>query len=432
MNRLKIASLSLIASLMIAGCGGGGGGDTTASADIQTGYFVDAPVANLDYNTSSGQRDITDAYGRFSYKKGETVTFSIGKLLLGSCTPDVDGFLATPAKLTDNNETLTLMLQLLQSLDVDNNVSNGIVIPDNVVTSLNEDINTTSISDMNETDLLNIEPVATKIDTNNDRVIDINASTALAHFHESLNQWREQNRFGNIDTNQTTTSQSSNYFNLSNYPLSTLSQELKDALAHMGNEERLAHDIYLNLYNYHKNNGIDIMQLTNIATRSEANHISIVQSLVDRYSLGKNDLTNIDTDIVDQYGAKDLPMGVYDIPTIQDLYDALYAKGIQSQKDALEVGCMVEVTDINDLDNYITIAQESNATDVEEAFKVLREGSYSHYWAFDTGLKNIGVSNGCCSLGVIDGVNYCHDEYPQGSSSNGSSFGRKGRASTSN
>jgi hypothetical protein len=59
------------------------------------------------------------------------------------------------------------------------------------------------------------------------------------------------------------------------------------------------------------------------------------------------------------------------------------------------VGCMVEVTDINDLDEYITLAEESNATDVKEAFEVLKDGSYNHYWAFDKGLKNIGITNGC-------------------------------------
>jgi len=46
-------------------------------------------------------------------------------------------------------------------------------------------------------------------------------------------------------------------------------------------------------------------------------------------------------------------------------------------------------------------------------FDFLKEGSYKHYWSFDNGLKSIGVADGCCSLGVINGVNYCHNEYPQ-------------------
>ena len=205
-------------------------------------------------------------------------------------------------------------------------------------------------------------------------------------------------------------------FDISNYPKSTyLSQDLKNSLAYMGNEERLAYDVYMNLYNYHKNNNnIEIPQLYNIATKSEKTHVGIVQSIVQRYNLGKDDLTNVDTEVADnKVKFEDMPSGKYDIPAIQELYNALYEKGIKSKKDALEVGCMVEVTDIDDLDKYIELAEESNATDVLEGFKVLREGSYNHYWAFDEGLKNMGISDGCCSLGTIDGVNYCHSEYPK-------------------
>ena len=121
--------------------------------------------------------------------------------------------------------------------------------------------------------------------------------------------------------------------------------------------------------------------------------------------------------------ASNMPSGVYGIPAIQNLYDILYDKGIKSQKDALEVGCMVEVTDIDDLENDIQVAKDSNATDIVAAYEFLEKGSYNHYWAFDKGLKNIGVSEGCCSLGTINGVNYCHPEYPQNEKGNGNGQG---------
>jgi hypothetical protein len=35
------------------------------------------------------------------------------------------------------------------------------------------------------------------------------------------------------------------------------------------------------------------------------------------------------------------------------------------------------------------------------------------YWAFDNGLKKLDISDGCCSLGTINGVNYCQPDYPQ-------------------
>jgi hypothetical protein len=63
----------------------------------------------------------------------------------------------------------------------------------------------------------------------------------------------------------------------------------------------------------------------------------------------------------------------------------------------------------------MTQATTSNASDVLVVFDFLREGSYKHYWAFDNGLKNMGVSDGCCSLGTT----YCHPEYPQSESGNG-------------
>ena len=82
---------------------------------------------------------------------------------------------------------------------------------------------------------------------------------------------------------------------------------------------------------------------------------------------------------------------------------------------------MVEVTDVNDLNDYIDVAKEVNATDLIDTFDKLRSGSYSHYWSFDKGLKGMNIADGCCSLGTIDGVNYCQPNYPQEDNGNGSS-----------
>ncbi len=60
----------------------------------------------------------------------------------------------------------------------------------------------------------------------------------------------------------------------------------------------------------------------------------------------------------------------------------------------LEFGCILpHVTDVNDLDEYIELAEADEATDIVEAFNVLRTGSYHHYWAFDQALKNMGVED---------------------------------------
>ena len=205
------------------------------------------------------------------------------------------------------------------------------------------------------------------------------------------------------------------------YPVSILTPAVEETLAYMGNEERLAHDIYMNLYNYHLTNGEEIKQLVNIAQNAEVQHINIVQSLVQKYELDGSAL--VENPIADSGVTQaEMPSGEYGIPALQALYDTLYAKGINSKQDALEVGCMVEVTDVNDLDADIAIAEAAGATDVVDAYNILRDGSYSHYWSFDTGLINLGMTEGCCSLGA----DYCRPEYPKSDNGNSSDGGSNG------
>jgi len=293
-------------------------------------------------------------------------------------------------------------LQTLQSLDSDNDPSNGITIDPTFVEEL-ADINTTYMQHTNEQELLHLHhDSANQLDANYDGHIDVSADVAQTHFHNSLDAWENGNhtqtststQYGNGyhggDHNQSTQNQ---HVNVTTLPYSTLTQELKDALAYMGNEERLAYDVYTNLYNYHlENSALAIYQLQNIASRSEKEHVLTVQSLVQKYNLTQDDLTIVSTPVADINTSFDsMPHGgEYGIEHIQELYNILYNKGIQSQKDTLEVGCMVEVTDIEDLDRYIQMAQDSNASDVEQAFTQLRNASYNHYWAFDQGLKNLG------------------------------------------
>ena len=111
----------------LAACGGS---DDSDSNGVLTGRMVDAGVQNLAYTTDT-QSGTTGSNGSFSYKLGETVLFSIGDTQLPSvkAAPFV-----TPLELgraTDvNDPTVTNILIFLQSLDVDNNPDNGIVISD--------------------------------------------------------------------------------------------------------------------------------------------------------------------------------------------------------------------------------------------------------------------------------------------------------------
>jgi len=192
-----------------------------------------------------------------------------------------------------------------------------------------------------------------------------------------------------------------------------LSQELVDTLSYMGNEERLAYDVYNALYAEW-----GTKQFTNIASKSEVKHIQAVQDLIKKYKINDDvNFTNVDLEPLGYMNTavEQMQAGTYDISEIQRLYDDLVSEGSASEVAALQAACKVEVTDVEDLDADIKIAEASNAQDVVDTFNFLRNGSYNHYWAFDGALKNIGVSDGCCSLGTT----YCHPEYPENEKGNG-------------
>jgi hypothetical protein len=396
---------SIAASLLLVGCGGGSSDAATSSTTgVSTGYLVDSAVQNADYDciADGDYNHTTGPDGAFHCNHMERVRFRIGELVLGEIDAlPADGYVFPQDLLgVERNATLTeaqvtALAQLLQSLDADRNASNGIVIPD-AVKALLEDETFTAENIESYIEDASVEMVP--------------ATQAREHVRQTM-QALQGVLDGTPGGNHGANGHHGTPADINTTALSTLTPELKDALAHMGNEERLAYDVYYNLYNYHKEaSGIEIFQLYNISQNSERTHVGIVQSLVQKYDLGTDELTNVATSVADNTIAfEEMPSGKYDIPEIQSLYDTLYAKGTASRQDALEVGCMVEVVDVNDLDEYIALAEEANASDVADAFTVLRDGSYSHYWAFDKGLKNMGVAEGCCSLGT----EYCKPDYPQ-------------------
>ncbi len=430
-NYIKLGMLSLATSALLVGCGSSdSSNNSSTSENLETGYFIDAPVKGLEYQTESGYKGTTDEYGRFKYKSGEKVNFKIGKLSLGEATPDQEG-LVTPESIAQNDADFKIqLLRILQALDSDSNPSNGITISSDIIDALSNISQEITILELkDDSAILKVDShLAEILDKDYDGHIDVDEEKAEEHFQESIAKWKSGNKpdsqslaqeHGNGNNNSSyqgqgngngnaqgtghTDAQHSNAgaFDASQYPTSTLTQDVKDALAYMGNEERLAYDVYMNLYNYHLENGNEIRQFTNIATRSEIKHVEIVQDLVRKYNLNPEDTTNVENPVATKDIAfEDMPMGKYDVASIQELYDMLYAKGIQSTQDALEVGCMVEVTDVNDLDRWILKAQEANAQDVLDGFQILIEGSYNHYWAFDKGLKNMGVTEGCGVLGA--------------------------------
>ncbi len=473
-KKITIALSTAAIALSMSGCGSSEATNAEALQETQSGYFIDAAVAGAHYKTSSGIEGDTDAYGKFRYKEGDTVTFSLGKIILGEATPKTDGEV-TPQTLVVGDETvpdenqstaITLMLQMLQSLDSDKNVSNGITIDQKVIQALSKlDKEVHFKKDVNETFLIELDNKHDLgLDEDFDGHLDVNATAAQEHFRHSEDEFKKgfrpdkhtkdvngkkeeldkkplkddtkEERHGQeegkvvvdvkneqpknkptLDDNEKHEKKNENgHVDLDKYKMkSTLTPELKDAIVYMGSEERLAYDLYMNLYNYHKeNSGIKINQLYNIAKKSESRHIGIVQNLAKKYDLNASGFTQADTTVAHDDNESDINVssGVYDIQQIQQMYDSLYAMGKNSQEDALKVGCSVEVTDIDDLDKYIKQAEDANASDVAAVFKELRNGSYTHYWAFDKALKNLGVKNGCYYEGD-DLLTNKEDVYPR-------------------
>ena len=126
--------ISLLSGLMACGGGGGDGGDggdepSSPPVTASTGVFVDSVVAGLHYETPTFSGTTNNA-GEYDFLPGETVTFSIGGIVLGSATA---GPVVTPLTLvsgaTDPTDpVVTNIVRFLLTLDDDGNPDNGITI----------------------------------------------------------------------------------------------------------------------------------------------------------------------------------------------------------------------------------------------------------------------------------------------------------------
>ncbi len=120
----RLSTLILSAVIVLQGCNGGGD-----DGERLQGVFLDSPVSGLRYATPS-QQGITNSDGTFYYKEGETIVFSIGELLF----PKVPAAATvTPLELAQvddiEDEQAVNILRLLQTVDTDQDPSNGITIP---------------------------------------------------------------------------------------------------------------------------------------------------------------------------------------------------------------------------------------------------------------------------------------------------------------
>lgn len=142
-------------------------------------------------------------------------------------------------------------------------------------------------------------------------------------------------------------------------PTGVLNTEEAAGLLYMREEEKLAHDVYLTLY---EKWGTAVFQ--NIAG-SEATHTEAVLTLIERYGLA------------DPAAGND--RGVFADLALQALYDQLIGQGSQSLSDALRVGAAIEEIDILDLEKRLS---QTDQPDIILVYQNLTAGSQNHLRAF--------------------------------------------------
>jgi hypothetical protein len=152
-------------------------------------------------------------------------------------------------------------------------------------------------------------------------------------------------------------------------PYEELSEAEKADLLKMVEEEKLARDVYLALYEQWS-----IPAFSNISN-SEQRHMDAVASLLDKYGL-ENPVAGLEA-------------GSFATPEVQELYQQLVDKGSSSDENALRVGATIEDLDIKDLNECLETTDNQDLTMVYEN---LKRGSENHLRAFTSLLAVYGYA----------------------------------------
>lgn len=141
----------------------------------------------------------------------------------------------------------------------------------------------------------------------------------------------------------------------------------EDGLTYMREEEKLARDVYLTLYETW-----GIRTFLNIA-KAEQQHMDTVGALLDARGL--------------EDPAKDAQVGVFQNAELAKLYDELVTLGSKSAADAFLVGAIIEDLDIYDLNEYL--AQTEDEAEIW-VYTNLKRGSENHMRSFVRQLERYG------------------------------------------
>lgn len=146
-----------------------------------------------------------------------------------------------------------------------------------------------------------------------------------------------------------------------------------ETLLFVREEEKLARDVYLTLYNQW---GSNIFQ--NIANNGEQQHMDAIKVLVDAFGY------------VDPVSSNEV--GAFTDAEILKLYNDLVARGMTSSQEALMVGGFIEEYDIKDLQDAIDEAKQgTNQAAVIQTYDSLLCGSRNHLRSFVGQIEKDGL-----------------------------------------
>mgnify|MGYP003574017248 FL=1 len=149
---------------------------------------------------------------------------------------------------------------------------------------------------------------------------------------------------------------------------STLDATETDNLVYMREEEKLARDVYITLYETWS-----LPVFDNIAA-SEETHTTQVEDMIEKYRVADP--------VVDD------TVGVFVNPELASLYTTLVAQGSASSLAALYVGAAIEEIDMIDLQEAIDATDNA---DIQQLYENLMSGSRNHLRAYVGQIEDLGI-----------------------------------------
>ncbi len=375
--------LIITIAVFLVGCGSSSSSTNTTSTDItvERGPVIGAYVVDDDgkraYNLENGQY-------RFQSIPSYPITAYGGYIDVNrdGIIDENDTALNIPLSLSkQTGHKLTILTTLAQNDELKNEILSTYEISEDELYNLtpSQSLIIAAISDIvfkyciqndvtvDEITLITLQSLENEIkilisngELSNDELIDIvtqNEIDLVSELNINLNESdivEIQN-----DINQSGTHSQNPTSMIDSFPEYELTSEQKEDLIFMYQEEKMARDVYLKMYEKW-----NLKIFTNIASAEQV-HMDSVRVLLEKYDLEIPVLSDI--------------IGEFDLLELQELYDTLVALGDVSSNEAIKVGILVEETDIADLETKIVDTPD----DIKMVYQSLLNGSYNHLNAFN-------------------------------------------------